>query len=209
MSTLLYVEASPRKQRSHSIGVAEAFLAAYQKAHPGDRIDRLDLWQEPLPRFDGDMLNAKYAIMHGESPSVAERAAWGQVERLFQRFNAADKYLFSLPMWNFGLPYMLKHYIDVITQPGLAWSFDPATGSYSGLVKGKAAVVYSSGGIYDAGSGAEAYDLMRPAFEGWLGFIGLTDVSRITVAGTLYGPDAVASATTAATAQAEALAASF
>ena len=82
-------------------------------------------------------------------------------------------------------------------------------GSYSGLVKGKAAVVYSSGGVYEAGSGAEAYDLMRPAFESWLGFIGLTDVSRITVAGTLYGPDAVASATAAATAQAEALAASF
>ena len=50
MSTLLYVEASPRKQRSHSTKVAEEFLAAYQKAHPGDRIDRLDLWKEPLPR---------------------------------------------------------------------------------------------------------------------------------------------------------------
>lgn len=209
MSTLLYVEASPRKQRSHSIKVAEEFLAAYQKSHPGDRIDRLDLWKEPLPRFDGDMLNAKYAIMHGENPSVAERAAWAEVERLFQRFNAADKYLFSMPMWNFGMPYMLKHYIDVITQPGLAWSFDPATGSYSGLVKGKAAVVYSSGGVYEAGSGAEGYDLLRPPFEGWLGFIGITDVSRITVAGTLYGPEATAKATADATARAHEVASTF
>ena len=30
-------------------------------------------------------------------------------------------------MSNLGLPYILKHYIDIITQPGLAWSFDPAS----------------------------------------------------------------------------------
>ena len=63
--------------------------------------------------------------MHGEQPSASERTAWAEVEALFARFNAADKYLFSVPMWNLGLPYILKHYIDVITQPGLAWSFDP------------------------------------------------------------------------------------
>ena len=76
MATLRYIEASPRQQRSHSIKVAEAFLVAYQQTHPSDRIDRLDLWQADLPRFDGDMLNAKYSIMHGEQPSVAERGAW-------------------------------------------------------------------------------------------------------------------------------------
>lgn len=209
MATLLYVEASPRKQRSHSIKAAEAFLAAYAHAHPGDRIDRLDLWQETLPRFDGDMLNAKYSIMHGETPGEAERAAWATVEALFKRFAAADKYVFSIPMWNFGLPYVLKHYIDVITQPGLAWRFDPASGTYSGLVSGKVLAVYASGGVYHAGSGAEAFDLQRPAFENWLAFIGLTDVTRVTVAGTLFGPEAAGAADTAAIAEAERIALTF
>ena len=31
-------------------------------------------------------------------------------------------------MWNFGIPYKLKQWIDVITQPGLAFRFDPAQG---------------------------------------------------------------------------------
>ncbi len=208
MATLLYIESSPRKQRSHSIKVAEAFLASYRRAHPDDRIDRIDLWQESLPRFDGDMLNAKYSIMHGQTPSAAERGAWAEVERLFKRFNAADKYVFSVPMWNFGLPYVLKHYIDVITQPGLAWSFDPASGSYSGLVHGKVAAIYASGGAYHAGSGAEAFDLQKPALENWLAFIGLTDVTRIVVAGTLAGPDA-AKATDDAIAEAARVAAGF
>lgn len=209
MTKLLYIECSPRKLRSHSTAVAESFLTAYRSAHPADEIDRLDLWATDLPRFDGDMLNAKYSIMHGEQPSAAERSAWSEVERLFQRFNAADKYLFSVPMWNFGLPYVLKHYIDVITQPGLAWSFDPATGSYTGLVRGRVAVVYSSGGVYHAGSGAEAFDLQTPSLRNWLGFIGLTDVTPIHVAGTLFGPEATAQARSAAEAEAKRVAATF
>ena len=209
MTTLLYIEASPRKQRSHSIKVAEAFVTAYRQAHPSDHIDRLDLWQASLPRFDGEMLNAKYSIMHGENPSAAERSAWAQVETLFQRFNAADKYLFSVPMWNFGLPYVLKHYIDLITQPGLAWSFDPANSSYSGLVRGKTLAIYASGGAYQMGSGAEAFDLQKPALENWLAFIGLTDLTRITVAGTLFGPEAAAKATDDAIVEAVRIAANF
>jgi putative NADPH-quinone reductase len=31
-------------------------------------------------------------------------------------------------MWNFGIPYKLKHYIDVLTQPGQTFNFDPTTG---------------------------------------------------------------------------------
>ena len=209
MATLLYIEASPRKQRSHSIKVAAAFLVAYQRAHPSDRIDRLDLWQEDLPRIDGDMLNAKYSIMHGEQPSVAERSAWTEVESFFQRFNAAAKYLFSVPMWNFGLPYVLKHYIDLITQPGLAWRFDPVSSSYSGLVRGRTLAIYASGGAYHAGSGAEAFDLQKPALENWLAFIGLTDVTRIAVAGTEFGPEAVSAATNEAIAEAVRIAGTF
>lgn len=208
MANLLYVEVSPRKERSHSIRVADAFLDAYAASNPGDSIDRLDLWAEDLPPFDGDMLNAKYAIMHGENPSAAEQSAWQTVSAHFERFNAADKYLFSVPMWNFGLPYRLKHYIDVITQPGLAWSFSPETG-YSGLVSGKAAAIYSSAGVYHDGSGAEAFDLQKPAFEGWLAFIGITDVSRIIAAPTLGAPDDVAAAMDGAAAEARTLAASF
>lgn len=208
MAKLLYVEASPRKERSHSIRAANTFLDAYGAAHPGDEIDRLDLWADPLPAFDGAMIDAKYSIMHGEDPSAQEKAAWRTVESLFERFNSADKYLFSVPMWNFGLPYILKHYIDLITQPGLSWSFSPETG-YSGLVSGKAAVIYSSAGAYHEGSGAEAFDLQKPAFVGWLGFIGITDVHQLAVAPTLASPEEVSAAGEAAAKAARELAQSF
>ncbi len=208
MTKLLYVEASPRGDRSYSSAAAAAFLETYRAAHPADTIDKLDLWSVTLPRFDGDMLNAKYAIMHGQSPSAKEAAAWAEVQTLFQRFNAADKYLISLPMWNFGIPYVLKHYIDVITQPGLAWSFDPASG-YTGLVKGSVCAIYASAGAYHAGSGAEAFDLQRPYLENWLAFIGLTDVRRVTIAGTLGAPEDTARARAAGIEEARQAASTF
>jgi len=29
-------------------------------------------------------------------------------------------------MWNFGIPYKLKQWFDLIVQPGLTFGFDPA-----------------------------------------------------------------------------------
>jgi len=115
MAKLLYLESSPRKDRSASIQVARELLTAYQAAHPADTVETLDLWALDLPAFDGDTINAKYAVLHGLKHTEAQAQAWGRVVEVFRRFNAAEKYVFSVPMWNFGIPYRLKHFIDVIT----------------------------------------------------------------------------------------------
>lgn len=36
MATILYIKASPRGERSHSVTVADAFVKAYSEANPGD-----------------------------------------------------------------------------------------------------------------------------------------------------------------------------
>ena len=191
MAKLLYIEASPRKDRSKSTQVARTFLAAYQKSRPDDSIQTLDLWATNLPRFDGATIEAKYAIIQGQPHSPEQAQAWKAVVAVIEQFKSADKYLFSLPMWNFGVPYVFKHFIDVLVQPGLTFSFDPQSG-YQGLVTGKkAVVVYARGGAYGPGSGAEAYDLQSKTLGGILGFIGLTDLVNIFVEPTLGPQEAV------------------
>jgi len=209
MAKLLYIEASPRKERSASIEVARAFVAEYRKTHPADGVETLDLWREELPRFDGEAIDAKYAILHGQAHTPGQKAAWKAVEEVIARFLGADKYLFSLPMWNFGIPYRLKHYIDVLVQPTYTFRFSPKEG-YKGLVTGKkAAVVYARGGAYPPGSGGEAFDLQKKYMEMFLGFIGFTDIASIVVEPTLGKPDAVAAAKTEAAERARAVAAGF
>jgi len=188
MSKLLYIEASPRKSRSKSIEVSGVFLAELQKVHPSVEIDKLDLWTTDLPAFDGETVDAKYAILSGQVHTPDQATAWQAVVSVIEQFKSADWYLFSVPMWNFGIPYVLKHWIDVIVQPGLTFSFSPAEG-YKGLVtQKKAAVVYARGGAYGPGTGAEGYDLQSKTLGGVLGFIGITDVTNIFVEATLGAP---------------------
>jgi FMN-dependent NADH-azoreductase len=125
-----------------------------------------------------------------------------------EEFKAADKYVFSLPMWNFGIPYKLKHYIDVLAQPGLTFSFDPATG-YSGLVTGKpVAVIYARGGAYGSDA-AKGLDLQKGYMDLLLGFIGFTNVQTILIEPTLASPDDVAKTESAAIATAQSIASEF
>jgi FMN-dependent NADH-azoreductase len=209
MAKLLHIESSPRKERSHSIAAANEFLGAYRTTHPNDEIEIWDLWSAALPEFDGAILDAKYRILNGQEHSPTEAAAWKSVVDIFQRFNSADKYLLSLPMWNFGIPYKLKHLIDVITQPGLAFSYSPATG-YTGLVSGKPIVVsYARGGEYNSSEQMKAFDFQKPYIEHILGFMGFTDIQSILVEPMLAAPEQVAAASATAGAQAKKLAAAF
>ena len=124
MSTLLHIESSPRKNRSASLEVARAYLEAYRETHPDDRIDVLDLWSTELPEFNGDALDAKYADLSGTTLSVAQQQAWARIRHLAQRLHDADTLLFSVPLWNFSIPYKLKHFIDVVSQRDILFSFD-------------------------------------------------------------------------------------
>ena len=189
MARLLYIETSPRKDSSASIEAAKTFIGEYKRTHPEDVVETLDLWTTHLPEFDGHVIDSKYAILHGLEHTDEQRQAWKGVEDVIGKFNEADKYLFSLPMWNFGIPYKLKHYIDVIVQPGYTFSFSPEEG-YKGLVTDKPiAVIYARGGAYGPGTGAESYDLQKAYLEHILGFIGFKDFQTLLVEPTLVSPE--------------------
>jgi FMN-dependent NADH-azoreductase len=208
MSTLLYIESSPRKGRSKSIRVAQAFLETYQQTNPNDKVVTLDLWAKKLPEFDGYTIDAKYQVMHGHEFDANQQAAWQAVVDVCEEFKSADKFLFSLPMWNFGIPYKLKHYIDVIAQPGQTFSFDPATG-YAGLITGKpVAVVYARGGAYSSDA-LKGLDFQKGYMDLLLGFIGFTNVQSILVEPTLAAPADVAKTENAAIELATNIAKSF
>lgn len=209
MTKLLHLEASPRKERSASIHVARAFIDSYLASHPGDQVETWNLWTEPLPEFDGETVNAKYQMLHGLDHSPQQASAWQAVTDVFRRFDSADKYLLTVPMWNFGIPYKLKHLIDVITQPALAFSFSPDTG-YRGLVTGKpVAVIYTRGGEYSSSEQAGRMDFQKPYLEALLGFVGFEDVQSVVVEPTLGVPEDVDKVKSVAAEEAKRLAESF
>ena len=147
MSKLLYVISSPRGSQSDSSQLAERFLEAYRAHRPGLEVDRLDLWHDQLPVYGGAGVDAKMTLIAGGRLEGDQRQAWQEVRQVFERFDAADEYLFAVPMWNAGIPWVLKHLIDTISQPGMMFGFDPTDG-YTGLLQGKRAVVAYTSAVY-------------------------------------------------------------
>ncbi|RDK08622.1 FMN-dependent NADH-azoreductase [Cupriavidus lacunae] len=189
MAQLLYIECSPRKQDSASIEVCRAFLDAYGETNPADTIQTLDVWNLAMPEFDSHAMAAKYAGLGVTARTPAQESEWRRIEELAAPFHAADKFLFGIPLWNFGIPYKLKHLIDVISHKDVLFTFD-GTGFAGKLAGKKAAVVYARGLDYSSPGSftpAREYDLQRPYVEMWLKFVGVTDVQGILVEKTLLG----------------------
>ena len=190
MSKLLYVISSPRGERSESRAIADEFLHSYLRSDPTVEVDVLDLWNEPLPVYGGKGVAAKMTVFGGQTPSGDEGAAWDEVRRIFARVDAADEYLFTVPMWNHGVPWVLKHLIDTISQPGMVFGFDPENG-YTGLLANKRAMVVYTGAVYYEGAPlAFGADFHRTYFNDWLRWAGVDDVSEVRFQPNLVADDA-------------------
>jgi FMN-dependent NADH-azoreductase len=202
---LLHIDTSPTGARSRSRAVAQAFASHWAAAAPGREVERLDLAQAEMPEFDAEMIDAKFAVLRAQNATEAQRERWARATRLARQFNAADVLLLSTPIWNFGLPYRLKHYIDVVTLPEQNWRWTRERG-YEPLLQGKTAVlVCSSANDYPA-EGLHPPDFAKPHLRQWLRFVGITDVHLLNVAPTLDAPERVDARQAAATEAALALA---
>jgi FMN-dependent NADH-azoreductase len=98
MKKLLYIQASPRIDRSHSIAVADAFVASYRENNPHDEIMAMNLFKKDLIPFDGLAVQAKYTILHGKEHTQEELYPWRAVETLIEEFKSADKNVMAVPI---------------------------------------------------------------------------------------------------------------
>jgi FMN-dependent NADH-azoreductase len=205
---LLHLRCSPRAN-SASSAAADAFLTKFRQARPSWDIDLQDLWRETLPEFDGAALEAKYARLGGRAFSGPEGDAFAVVERLALRFTLAERVLISAPMWNFGVPYKLKQWFDLIVQPALTFAFNPAEG-YRGLVKDRPTlVILASGSDFVTGMNRGRVDMATPYLRDILRFIGVHSVRFVAVGPTVGPRDQVDAAREAAQRQLSELAALF
>lgn len=179
MTKLLHISSSPRGEESESLALASTFLEALTDVHPNLSIDNWDLWDGSLPSFGPDGAGAKMRIFAGEQPVGTQEIAWRRARNAFERVADADVLVFSVPMWNAGVPYILKQFIDVVSQPGMVFSFDPESG-YEGLLKEKSAVVFYTSAVYGRGRAPSfGADFQAPYLEDWLSWAGIDEVNTL------------------------------
>ena len=121
---LLEIQSSPRGESSDSISLTQSFIEACKSDNPSIVVDTLNVWHEHLPEFDYEAIGAKYKAVKHETMTEAESNAWEHIQSLIQRFQSADRIVLGTPMWNFGLPYKLKHLIDLVAQRNYLFAYD-------------------------------------------------------------------------------------
>lgn len=186
---ILNITTSPRKDKSASIAIVNAFLAEYKERVSDVVVDTLDIWQEQLPEFDAEAINAKYKGVSGEPMTPVETATWEKIRELDARFQRADRIVLSLRMWNFSFPYKFKQLIDLSCQRNMLFTFD---GDFYGpsLNIDKAFVVYVRGQSDEAGFktvSQPGFKYLSGYVEFWLQFIGVRSVVSLTVEHTWDG----------------------
>ena len=175
MKKLLHIISTPRGDASRTLKISGTFLKEVKNKYPACVIDTLDLFNETIPPITLKTVNGKYALLSGKDLSGDLKDAWRDIERLITRFLSADAYLISTPMWNFSIPYVLKHYIDVIVQPKYLFRYTDK--GAEGLAKNKKMVIITSrGGDYSAASPLHAYDYQEPYLRAIFNLAGITDI---------------------------------
>ncbi len=178
MKKLMHIVATPRGDESRTLQISEAFLDVFIRTHPDWVVELLDLTKEILPSLTMKRVDGKYVLLDGRELYGDLKDAWLEIIAHIERFNSADAYLLSTPMWNFSIPYFLKHYIDIIVQP--KYLFRYTSSGVQGLVKGKKMmVIMSRGGDYSIPASGFTGDFQQPYLRTIFGFVGLTDVNFI------------------------------
>ncbi len=172
---LLHIIASPRAKESRTLTVSKTFLEIIKDNHPELIVDELNLYKEKLPELTVERVDGKYILLSGKELTPELKTAWEDITSHIERFLSADIYLISTPMWNFSIPYALKHYIDIILQP--KYLFQYTQKGAEGLVKNRRMVVVTSrGGDYGTDSPLRLYDLQEPYLRTVFSFVGLTNI---------------------------------
>ena len=180
MPTLLQVDSSPLGEASISRHLSSEFVRNWKKANPDGKVITRDLSTTTLQPVTGEWVGAAYTPEDARTP--AQRELLAVSDSLIAELEAADEYVFGVPMHNFAVPSVLKLWIDQIARTGKTFSY--ASGTPEGLLKGKKATfLVASGGVYDPATVMASFNFVEPYLRTVFGFLGVTDVKFISAGG--------------------------
>ena len=189
MSALLQVDSSPLYARSVSRQLTSAFVERWKFSHPGATVIKRDLNATPLPPITAEWVGAVYTPEEARSPE--QRKLLTLSDTLIAELDQANEYVIGVPMHNFGVPSVLKLWIDLISRVGKTFSYEG--GTPKGLLTGKnATFIIATGGFYDPQTQMASFNFVEPYLRSLFGFFGVTETTFLTAGGTMalnYGQD--------------------
>lgn len=187
MKNILVITASLFGQDGQSSQLVKRTLDQLQEVQGEISITYRDLAAEPVPHLDGDRFGAFVADAddrNGEQQRMVDYS-----DSLIEEVTGADMIVMGVPMYNFGIPSVLKAYFDHIARAGVTFRYTES-GPVGLLDDRPVYILAARGGIY-AGT---PNDSQTPYLRAFLGFIGLKDLHFVYAEGLNMGDDRKANA---------------
>jgi len=174
MKTILQLNTSILSGNGESSRLANEFVAQLD----ADEVIVRDLAAEPVPHLDAERFGAFIAPTKNEQ----QKQIVAYSDKLIDEIRRADTIVLGLPMYNFGVPSMLKAWFDHIARAGVTFRYTEK--GPVGLLTGKKAYVFATRGGYYAGTPA---DTQTQYVRDFLAFLGITDVEFVYAEGLAIG----------------------
>jgi FMN-dependent NADH-azoreductase len=183
MTTLLQINASLNNGNGQSSRLANQFVAAYRRRHPGAKIVERDVAAaEPVPHLNAERFGS--FITKPEERSAAQHAVVAYSDILINELKQADVIVLGLPMYNFGVPSQLKAYFDHIARAGVTFKYTEK--GPVGQLTGKKVYVFAARGGVHAGT---PIDTQTSYVRDFLRFLGMDDVEFVYAEGLAISPE--------------------
>jgi FMN-dependent NADH-azoreductase len=180
MTTLLKLNTSLFSQTGASNVLTDEFAARLVEHDPTVHVIDRDLAREPIPHLTAERFQSFLAPADSRTPEQHAHVAYS--DALIDELRAADVIVLGLPMYNFGIPSMLKAYFDHVARAGVTFRYTEK--GPEGLLKGKKAYILATRGGKYAGT---PIDTATRYVSDFLAFIGITDVEFVYAEGLAYG----------------------
>lgn len=177
---LLHIDSSAQRQSSITRRLTAELVRSWVRAHPETAIDYRDLDAAPPSQIDERWIAAAFTRPDELTPELS--AALAESDELVDQLVAADVLVFGIPMYNFTIPATVKAYIDQVVRAGRTFRYNgPVPEGLAG--DKRVVIVTASNGDYGADSPIAFMNFLEPYMRAVLGFMGIADVTILSVHG--------------------------
>lgn len=153
MTTILCIDASARGERSLTRQLTRSFVEHWLAREPEAGVIRRDVGVNPPPFLTEDWLAAAFTPADKRSPAQHQELELSDL--LIAELERADILVIGAPMYNYGMPSMLKSWFDKVIRIGKTFTFDLERGDFplEPVMNGKVLVILSARGEFGFGPG--------------------------------------------------------
>ncbi len=146
MPTLLQILSSISSADGESSKLGSRFVDRWKEKNPDGEVIVRDLAADPIPHLTAERFGAFVTPEADRTPAQTEHVRAS--DALISELEAADIVVLGLPMYNFGIPSVLKSWFDNVARAGVTFRYTES--GAVGLIGDKPLYVFASrGGLYE------------------------------------------------------------